>query len=406
VTRQKRPDPIKALARDVSALVQVPSITGDERMALERVGELAESCGLAPQLHEYDLDALRAQPDYPGESAPRDSLYGLTVLLPGTRPGAPRFCLNGHIDVVAPGRQPWRLDAWAGAVEGGRVYGRGSVDMKGGVVAALHALADLANRGGAPGDVVLQVVASEEDGGAGTFAELWRDSDYAGALIPEPAGLAVVCAHGGSQQFEGIVAGRSTHAAMRLEGVSAIDRYVPLHHAMRAHEQQINASVDHELMRLLPLPYPISVGLLEAGEWPAQVPDKLRFAGRLGVPVGDDAEDAREAFRTALMAAVDSDLSFELRWLGLFRPSATPLDDPLVATAREALSEALGRQAALAGVPWGADKQHFRAFGIPCVMVGTTGIERAHAVDEYVDLRELDIVRRTISGVLDRFWRE
>ena len=50
--------------------------------------------------------------------------------------------------------------------------------------------------------------------------------------------------------------------------------------------------------------------------------------------------------------------------------------------------------------------QHFRAFGIPCVMVGTTGIERAHAVDEYVDLGEPDIVRRTIIGVLDRFWRD
>jgi acetylornithine deacetylase len=384
----------------------VPSITGQERRALECVGELAVSYGLTPHLQEFDLDALRARPDYPGESAPRDSLHGLTILVPGTRSGAPRFCLNGHIDVVAPGRQPWRLDPWSGAVEDGKVYGRGSVDMKGGVVAALHALADLAHRGGAPGDVVLQVVSSEEDGGAGTFAELCRDSNYAGALISEPAGLAVVCAHGGSQQFEGIVAGRSAHAAMRLEGISAIDRYVTLHHTMRTHEQQINASVDHELMRLLPLPYPISVGLLEAGEWPAQVPDRLRFAGRLGVPVGDNAEEAREAFRTRLMASVDGDLPFELRWLGLFRPSATPLDDPLVTIAREALSEELGRQAALAGVPWGADMQHFRAFGIPCVMVGTTGIERAHAVDEYVDLGELDIVRRTIIGVLDRFWRD
>ena len=81
-----------ALARDTAALVQVPSPTGDERAALERLGELAAALGLDAELHTHDLAALRAHPDHPGEEAPRSELLGLTVTLPGERPG--RVCLK------------------------------------------------------------------------------------------------------------------------------------------------------------------------------------------------------------------------------------------------------------------------------------------------------------------------
>src|SRR3954447_20003091 len=157
----------EALQRDASALVQVPSVTGDERAALETLAALAERAGLEATLHRHDLQALRAHPGHPGEEAPRDALYGVTARLPGTRPG--RLCLNGHVDVVWEGTEPWRLGPWSGAIEGGRLHGRGALDMKGAVIAALHALKAIREAGGAP-EVVLQAVASEEDGGLGTFA--------------------------------------------------------------------------------------------------------------------------------------------------------------------------------------------------------------------------------------------
>ena len=81
---------------------------------------------------------------------------------------------------------------------------------------------------------MLQAVASEEDGGLGTFAALERDDAFDAALLPEPTGLRVVCAQAGALTFRGVVRGRSAHAAERLAGVSAIDRYVRVHHALRA----------------------------------------------------------------------------------------------------------------------------------------------------------------------------
>ena len=148
-----------ALARDVSRIVRVPSITGGERAAAAELVAIAREHDLEAQLVEYDLEALRAAPGYPGEEAPRTELVAAIVTLRGHDPQAPRLALNGHLDVVAPGTETWRRDPWSGAIEDGVVHGRGSVDMKGGVVAALHALAALRASGATlPGDVVLHAI--------------------------------------------------------------------------------------------------------------------------------------------------------------------------------------------------------------------------------------------------------
>jgi acetylornithine deacetylase len=392
-----------ALARDAADLVRVPSITGDERAALQLVAERADAAGLLAGLHVYDLKALRALPGHPGEEAARDELWGATATLPGTKAG--RLCLNGHVDVVGPGTEPWQRDPWSGSIEAGRLHGRGAVDMKGAVIAALHALAALKRAGVETPEVVLQAVASEEDGGLGTFAALERDADFDAALLPEPTGLRVVCAQAGALTFKGIVGGRSAHAAERLAGVSAIDRYVRVHLALAAHETQVNANVAHPLMRELKLPYPLLVGRVSGGDWSSQVPDRVEFEGRLGVPVGASLDEARAALQATVDAALDDgEAPCTLVWEGgAFAPGETPHDHPWVNLVRGALHDEVGSRPALAGVPWGADMRLFTARGIPTVMLGTTGIELAHAVDEFVSLEELATVARTIIRAIVRF---
>jgi acetylornithine deacetylase len=390
-----------ALARDVAALVRVPSVTGAELPALERLAELAAALGLRADLHRHDLAALRAHPAHPGEEAPRDELWGLTIAVPGARDDAPRLALDGHVDVVPPGTERWRHGPWSGAVEDGFVYGRGSVDMKGGVVAALHALAALGGR--APhGEVVLLAVSSEEDGGLGTFAALERDSAFDACLIPEPTGFDVVCAQAGALTFEGVVHGVAAHAARRLEGVSAIDRYVPVHAALADHERALNAAVEHPLMAELELPYPLVVGRVRAGEWSSSVPDRLVFEGRAPVRVGEAPAQARAGVEAAVAAAGDG--AVELRWPGgQFASGETPVDHPFARVVRAAVSAELGRPARFAGVPWGADMRLWCARGVPCVMAGPSGIERSHAIDERVRVADLVAVARAIVRVVWAF---
>jgi acetylornithine deacetylase len=392
----------EALVGDAAAALRVPSVTGGERAVLEHLAGTAERLGLAADLHEHDLAALRAHPDHPGEEAPRDELWGLTATLAG---GVPRrVCLNGHIDVVDPGTVPWRHGPWSGAVVDGVLHGRGAVDMKAAAVAALHAAAAVRAIADHVPTVVVQCVSSEEDGGLGTFAELERDGAFDAVLIPEPTGWAVVCAQAGALTFRGVVPGRAAHAATRLEGRSAIDRYVAVHTALAELERTVNAAVEHPLMRELELPYPLLVGRLDAGRWSSQVPDRLEFEGRLGVPVGADVAAARAQLEAVVAAALeDGDAPAEITWAGgSFAPAETAPDHPWVTGVAAAFADELGRDVRPAGVPWGADMRHFTARGIPCTMAGTPGIELAHAVDERVPVADLTALARALVRVLAR----
>jgi acetylornithine deacetylase len=273
--------------------------------------------------------------------------------------------------------------------------------MKGAVACALHALAAVASAGGTEGEIVLQAAASEEDGGLGTFAALRDDANFAACLIPEPTAFAVACAQAGALTFTGEIPGVSAHAATRLEGVSAIDRYLPVHAALAELERELNADVSHPLMAALELPYPVSVGRLDAGVWSSTVPDRLVFEGRVGVPVGDDPERVRARLEAVVRAACPE---AKITWTGgRFRPGETALDDRFAQLVIQAASDELGRRVEPIGVPYGADMRLFCERGIPCVMFGTPGLERAHAVDEYVEIAELVTLTRALIRVLARF---
>ncbi len=207
-----------------------------------------------------------------------------------------------------------------------------------------------------------------------------------------------MCAHAGALTFTGIVRGRTAHAALRLEGVSAIDRYLPVHVALHAHERAVNARPRHPLLADHPLPYPLLVGQLQAGRWSSQVPEELRFEGRLGVPVGESLDEARTGLERAIEQATD-DLGppVEIAWTGgQFAPGETAVDDRWVRLVRNAAAAELGAPPALVGVGYGADMRQFCQRGIPCVLFGPRGLRLAHAVDERVAIADLAALARII----------
>lgn len=392
-----------ALVDDAAALVRAPSVTGDERAAVETFVSLARARGLQAELVEHDLEKVRAAVGYPGEEAARDELVGGRVVVRGRIPDAPRLCIAGHLDVVQPGAEEWTKDPWSGEVAGGFLHGRGSVDMKGAVAAALHAIAAVVAAGGPRGDVALWAVSSEEDGGIGAFAALEDDARFAACVIPEPTGFDVACAQAGALTFSGVVPGVSAHAATRLEGESAIDRYLPVHVALAELERALNADVAHPLMREHELPYPLSIGRLEAGRWSSTVPDELMFEGRVGVPIGADPAAVRARVEEVVRAACPD---ARVEWTGgRFNPGETPADHPLTQIALAAASDELGRAARPVGVSYGADMRLFCERGIPCVMIGTPGLDRAHAADEHVAVADLETLARILIRVIARVGR-
>lgn len=387
----------EALLQDLQDFVRCASVTGEERAMAELFAARARALGLEAEVVEFDLEALRAHPAHPGEEAPRTELVAAIATRRGAETGAPRLAFNGHIDVVNEGGEEWSSHGpWSGARDNGFLYGRGSVDMKAGVAAALHAAAAVE----CPrGDVVVVATPSEEDGGLGTFAALERDADFGACLIPEPTGFELICAQAGALTFAGVVRGRAAHAALRLEGDSAIDRYVPFHLALQEHERALNSGVAHPLMRLHELPYPLLVGRVAAGRWSSQVPDRLEFEGRLGVPIGTRVEDARGA-----LDGLAADHGIELSWTGgQFAPADTDPQHPFIGAVAAAAAAELGAEPPLTGATYGSDMRLWAERGIPCAMFGTRGIERAHGVDERVAEDEVVQVARVMERVARGF---
>lgn len=152
------------------------------------------------------------------------------------------------------------------------------------------------------------------------------------------------------------------------------------------------------------MPYPLLVGRVEGGRWSSQVPDELEFEARLGVAVGAGVEESRAALEAAVAGARGpAGPPVEIRWTGgQFAPSETPADHPFVSLVHGAAREACSSASRLAGVPYGADMRHYAAHGIPCVILGPPGLERAHAPDEWVSVDDLVRVARAIALVLLR----
>lgn len=394
------------LLDDIRRLIEVPSITGDEAAAQHLVADIAARLGLVAETHEEDLAALRDADGYPGEEVTRDRLVNVTATAPGASPGAPRLCLSGHVDVVPPGDRAWTTGPFVATVRDGWIHGRGAADMKAGVVAALHAAsATIRVLGRPPGDVVVHSVSAEEDGGLGAFAALRRDAAFAGCVIAEPTAGDVVCAHGGALTFRGRVRGVSAHAAFRLDGVSALDRFLPIHQALQLVEATLNRDVRHPLMRRQRLPYPLSIGRVRAGDWPSTVPDDLVFEGRVGVPVGMAPDEVRDLVERAVASAADDRGDApELAWTGgQFAPAETDVDDPLVRRLVAHATAVRGVTPELAGAPYGSDMRLYRGYGVPTVMFGPGDLAQAHATDEAVEIAAVVAHARVMARLAASF---
>jgi acetylornithine deacetylase len=201
------------------------------------------------------------------------------------------------------------------------------------------------------------------------------------------------------------VTGRAAHASLRRYGVSALDRYLPIHAALATFEARLNADIGHPLMRQLDLPYPLSVGRLRAGDWSSTVPDELVCEGRLGVPLGCDVAALRAEFEAVVLAAADAHgPPPAVVWSGgQFAPAETPPDHPVVELVQAAVTSVTGAPAALTGVPYGTDMRQYVARGIPTVLYGPGSIHEAHATDESVPLAEVVSAARVLARVADAF---
>jgi acetylornithine deacetylase len=301
--------------------------------------------------------------------------------------------LSGHVDTVPAGAQPWSRDPFGGEVEGNRLYGRGSNDMKGGVATNLfvvRALADLDIR--LAGDVVFESVVDEEFGGVnGTIAGRLAGFNADAAVISEPSFLRVCPAQR---------AGRIAHitltegAAGVLGGFTggAINPLTRLLEKLPEFSAKRRASApNHPLYASLADRVPVSVMKVTTGPWGSSEPMTIPSECRVelywqGMP-GEKLEQIDREFIEWLDAAgiERSAVEFPIRWLP---GSAISASEPLVQELRSCAQTVLGTDPPIEGIEAPCDMFAFHHFGIPAVHWGGRG-GNTHNPDEYVEIDSL-----------------
>src|SRR5215212_2505174 len=389
-------------------LVHIRSVTGEEGAVAEIVERAFSERGLEVDTWNASPEEMEPYIEQVGEQSSYENRPNVVGLRRGSG-GGRSILLNAHIDTVDPGDPAaWTHDPLSGAVEGDLLYGRGSCDMKGGLVThllALHALSDLGLN--LRGDVTVAATVGEENGGLGALSTVLRGYRADAALITEPTRLALVPAQGGSLVFRLEIPGRSAHAAVRDEGVSALEKFIPVFDDLTKLEEERNATLHHPLYEHLRNKVPINVGVVRAGNWASTVPESLVAEGRIGLIPGEELEPFREIVANRIAAVAGRDPWLEanpprLEWFGgQFAPAEVPPDAPICEAVKRAHKLVMGEEPAVEGVPYGADMRLFIRFGgMPCVMYGTGDVNVAHAPDEYISITELMTAASTLARLL------
>jgi acetylornithine deacetylase len=381
----------------LQSLIQQPSIQGNEKGVQLLVIKKLEALGLKVDTWDPSHEELSTSNYFIPSRNSFDGSPNVVGVLKGQGEGK-SIILNGHIDVVPEGdRSKWKHNPFSGIVEDGKMYGRGTTDMKGGNVALLFAVEAIIKSGiKLKGDVIFQSVIEEESGGAGTLATILRKYKADAAIIPEPTNMKLFIKQQDSMWFRVTVEGLSAHGGTRYEGVSAIEQAWKIHQGILSLEKKRNANVTDPLLKHIPIPMPINVGKIQGGSWPSSVPDLIILEGRIGVGPHENMEDVRKELKdyVAHICSVDEWLKdhpanvefFGAQWV----PNAVDDAHPFVSLLKENFESIYRKTIKIEASPWGTDGGLLGKVGnIPTLVIGPGETKVAHYPNEYIEIKEV-----------------
>ncbi len=386
-------------------LIRTPSENtpphGAEEQCQQWLAEQIADWGLKPDLYRLsDVLSLQSHPLY-FQGRDYTSRPNLATRRKGSGSGR-SLVLSGHIDTVPRGTQDWTRDPFSGQIEGNRLYGRGSNDMKAGVAANLFVLESLDMlKLSLKGHLIFESIVDEEFGGCnGTLAGRLRGYNADAALISEPSSLRICPAQRGGRtahiRFQSAAAGVLDSGRFPSGVIPQVTCFLNQLPSF-ARERKAGVQV-HEMYVGSTDPVPVAVTKIFTSPWgyaePITVPDTAHLELYWQLMPGETQQDVEAEFFGWLNHLVEQNaeifpapplVEFPLRWLP---GSAIPASEQIVQQLSACAEAILHSAPAICGIEGPCDLFVFHQFGIPAALWGPRG-GKAHSADEYVEIDSL-----------------
>jgi acetylornithine deacetylase len=405
-------------------LAYSPMTEGKEMLCQKVVEKYLKISGAEIKYEEIDQDKISASEDYVDVESMDLPLYeGRPNLLGSFGVSPDNFCqntplrgsliINGHVDVVQMG-EGWT--AGQGSRSEGKLFGRGSADMKAGLACAIFALMAIKETGAElKTPVLIESVVDEEGGGNGTLDLLLKGYKADKAIIPEPTSLQGVCVAGrGAHFFEVSVIDENAKVIhYKTVGENLLTAIGSIIEAVEALSVERCAHADHPLWEaydLVGMPKaPASICQVTAGDWPSSTPCSAKLRGTIEYLPGEKLEDIKTELERAVYKACSSNEFLRgcvcsVRWFGLrFPPSIMDSDNSWAREVRDTAAHVILGNAAeafpLIVGNGGSDLRLFHRFGIPAVLFGPGG-DNTHGPNEYVNEEDMMLYTKVLLNLL------
>ncbi len=324
---------------------------------------------------------------------------------------------NGHLDVVVPGRG-WTVDPFEGLVQDGKIYGRGTCDMKGGLSAAVIAMeAILEENIHFPGTIEISGTVDEETGGYGGVAFLAEKGFFSKprvdhVIIPEPLNVDRVClGHRGAWWAEVETFGRIAHGSMPFLGDSAIRHMSAF---LELLESRLFPTLDKKQTSMPVVPEgarrsTLNLQAVHGGEaesfdgMPSPcVPDSCRLIMDRRFLIEENIAEVKEEVTSLLDELADSRLNFryQIRDIMEFLPTMTDADAPVVQAVSSAIKNILGKTPEHIISPGTYDQKHIARIGHlhDCIAYGPGILDLAHQPDEYIVIDDMVTAAKVMAA--------
>ena len=351
-------------------------------------GEAAVAALLAAVLRDWGF-AVELQEVAPGRP---------NVIARIGRAGGPRLMFNGHLDIV--GTDGMLHPPFDPVVRDGRIYGRGSADMKAGIAAMCAAAARAASTTSA--ELVIAAVIDEENVSLGTHALVASGLRADAAIVTEPTQLSIMPAHRGFVWMEIEFRGRAAHGSRYDIGVDAIRHAGLLLAELDAFEENVLVTRSHALLGHASL----HASHVAGGIGMSTYPDRCTLSLERRTVPGETADTVVEEVHAAFARIKARRPAFDasLRVIFAQGPSDVAVDAPVVRSLSQAIS-AEGLTPTIAGMSAWTDAAILNEAGIPAICFGPGDIRLAHSAEEWVPVDEIERATAVLTRMALEFPR-